>query len=91
MLSDDRMLLGVSNRATKSDVKARWRAVALELHPDRGGSAKAFDEARAAYERVLFAAPECAICKDTGKTWKRHSFYRVPVTCSCRIKGGDNG
>jgi hypothetical protein len=45
-------VLGVSRSAGAQAVRARYHALALERHPDRGGSAEAMRELNSAYERV---------------------------------------
>ncbi|HET9451843.1 MAG TPA: J domain-containing protein [Aggregicoccus sp.] len=46
-------LLGVSPRDSADVVRTRYRELALESHPDRGGSAERMREVNAAYERIL--------------------------------------
>lgn len=48
----DYATLGVKPGATAAEVKAAYRRRAKEVHPDRGGSAEAFREVAAAYERI---------------------------------------
>lgn len=45
--------LGVSPLDTTEAIRARYRQLALEQHPDRGGSAERMQELNAAYERIL--------------------------------------
>lgn len=52
---DDRRaleVLGLSGPASPADVKAAYRRLARELHPDAGGDVDAFREVQAAYEVV---------------------------------------
>ncbi|MGB0844748.1 MAG: DnaJ domain-containing protein [Alphaproteobacteria bacterium] len=37
---------------TDQDIKAAWRKMAFKTHPDRGGSAAAFNEAFSAYKAL---------------------------------------
>lgn len=46
-------LLGVSPHASLESIRERYRQLALENHPDRGGSAERMGEVNAAYEKVL--------------------------------------
>jgi len=46
-------LLGVSPLDTSDTVRARYRELALERHPDRGGSEEQMRSLNAAYERIL--------------------------------------
>jgi molecular chaperone DnaJ len=43
-------ILGLSRGATTEEVKAAFRRLALEHHPDRGGNAEKFKEANEAYQ-----------------------------------------
>jgi len=45
-------LLGLTWPCTPQDIKSRWRAIALEHHPDRGGNVQTFIELKAAYDKV---------------------------------------
>ncbi|RKH99301.1 J domain-containing protein [Corallococcus sp. AB004] len=45
--------LGVSPLDTPDVIRARFHALALERHPDRGGSAEQMREVNDAYERIL--------------------------------------
>jgi DnaJ-class molecular chaperone len=38
--------LGLDPSATEDDVKARYRELAMDAHPDRGGSAERFQEVK---------------------------------------------
>lgn len=44
--------LGVAKDATDDQIKAAWRAKAMQSHTDHGGSKEAFMNARAAYETL---------------------------------------
>lgn len=50
---DPYRLLGVSPLDSPDAIRARFRELALERHPDRGGSAEGMRELNAAYERIL--------------------------------------
>jgi hypothetical protein len=50
---DPYRLLGVSPLDSPEVVRARYRELALERHPDRGGSVEQMRELNLAYERIL--------------------------------------
>ena len=56
---EDYLLLGLSpdGGQSRAVVKATFRALSLEFHPDRGGNTARWVEIQKAYERVLGAAP----------------------------------
>lgn len=43
-------ILGVATTATQAEIDAGWKAVARRLHPDLGGGADEFHEAKRAYD-----------------------------------------
>jgi hypothetical protein len=43
------VVLGVKPDCTRDELEAAWKRCALETHPDRGGTAEAFDEVAKAY------------------------------------------
>ena len=45
--------LGVSPHDSHESIRARFHELAMERHPDRGGSAEKMRELNAAYERIL--------------------------------------
>jgi curved DNA-binding protein CbpA len=45
-------VLGLPRAATFTEIKARWRELALEPHPDRGGDPEAFVRAKDAFDRA---------------------------------------
>lgn len=50
---DPYRILGVSPMAADAQIKARFRELAMQVHPDRGGSAERMREVNLAYERIL--------------------------------------
>eukprot|EP00929_Paragymnodinium_shiwhaense_P022392 TRINITY_DN1431_c0_g1_i1.p1 TRINITY_DN1431_c0_g1~~TRINITY_DN1431_c0_g1_i1.p1 ORF type:complete len:1306 (-),score=363.88 TRINITY_DN1431_c0_g1_i1:204-4121(-) len=46
-------ILGVDSDATDAEIKQAFRLVAMQAHPDKGGSKEHFQELREAYERIL--------------------------------------
>lgn len=49
---DPYRLLGVSPMDSSEKIRARYRELALQCHPDRGGSAEKMQELNLAYERI---------------------------------------
>lgn len=81
--------LGLESTATVDEVKARWKALASEHHPDRGGDAAVFSEMRHAYNEALkiaSAPKKCSACNGTGKRTESHGFHSIKITC--RFCGG---
>ncbi len=58
---NDYELLGISENATKEEIKKAYRKKALELHPDRGGDAKMFKDLQKAYENLVNEKPSMTI------------------------------
>ena len=54
---DDYKTLKCSSSASKDEVKAAFRKLALKHHPDVGGDAKKFAEINAAYKRIMDGKP----------------------------------
>lgn len=76
--------LGLPETATPDDVKARWRELASEHHPDKGGDAEQFHEYRTAYEKALREASEpkpCDSCYGSGKQTVRRGFAQTKIVC----------
>jgi DnaJ-class molecular chaperone len=78
-------VLGLEENATPDEVKARWRTLASEHHPDNGGDAERFDECRKAYEQAHALASEpkpCNACGGVGKITEARGFNQVKITCN---------
>lgn len=45
-------ILGTTDQSTKSEIKARYRKLSNQCHPDKGGSAELFKLVKLAYEKV---------------------------------------
>lgn len=77
-------ILGLQPTATTEQVKQRWRQLASEHHPDRGGSADDFDRYRKAYLLALKDAVEPLVCQECGGTGKidvQRGFHLVKLPC----------
>lgn len=46
-------ILGITENATKEEIKKAYRRLSLEFHPDRGGSDEQFQRIRKAYEEAM--------------------------------------
>ena len=81
--------LGLKPDATLEDVKEHYRALAWELHPDRGGNAAkmaAVTEAysvlknvkrRKEYDKKLdLVMTDCGQCKGTGRKYVKKGFKK---------------
>jgi molecular chaperone DnaJ len=74
--------LGIDKSASAEEVKAAFRRLALEHHPDKGGSAEKFKEANEAYQ----------VLSDAGKRAQYDRFGSVPEGASgFGGQGGFNG
>lgn len=66
-LAGAREVLGISPQAGEKDIRAAWKRVAFDTHPDRnGGSRTAFDRAKAAYALLLGEEPGVRPRRPTG-------------------------
>jgi len=89
----DLEVLGLDGDPTPAEVKARFHELAHTLHPDKGGDAAEFANARAAYYRALvYAARErrCSNCSGSGRVAvpSTGSFFQVTARChECNGKG----
>jgi hypothetical protein len=54
-IRDDLRMLGLSWPCSREEIKAAYRRLALQTHPDRGGSTEAFRRINEAYERLTDA------------------------------------
>lgn len=63
--------LGISDDATLDQVKAAWRVLASQHHPDHGGDPIEFDRLRKAYKEALALAEEPLICGNCGGQGRR--------------------
>ena len=71
-----RRVLGVRKNAGPDEIRRAFRARALVTHPDHGGDAVAFAEARSAFEVLRAVTPVAA---SLAPTMSRRSTVRVDV------------
>ncbi len=79
---------GVAPTATPDEVSRRWRRLARQHHPDRGGDAGEFVKWRALYEHALAEAEtaaqtsaDCPECLGTGRISRQRGLYTVGLWC----------
>jgi DnaJ-class molecular chaperone len=78
---------GFAALQTPDEIRAHFRRLAKEHHPDRGGDAVKFDEMRAAFMTALHDAeqepscPVCETCGGSGRVTKGSGFYSIKLTC----------
>jgi hypothetical protein len=87
MKRSDYEVLGVDRNATKGEIRRRWKAVAYELHPDRGGDPAEFAKVKTAHDNLLAVAYGCNRCMDVGTLPSQRGFLLVRLVCDCRKKG----
>jgi DnaJ-class molecular chaperone len=51
-------ILGTSPRSSPEEIKKAYRRASMKHHPDRGGDAEAFKEAKAAFEHLELGIPD---------------------------------
>lgn len=86
-------VLGLTEAATPDQVKAKWRELAAQHHPDKGGDAGEFQRFNKAYKAALSFANEpkvCGECQGTGKMTINRGFSVVQITCpKCGVIGNE--
>lgn len=86
--------LGLEPDATEDQIKARWRELASEHHPDRGGDNDKFVEYSIAYKKCLEIARRpkpCPACGGKGEEVKMHGFKAIRTRCRfCNGTGKEN-
>lgn len=85
--------LGLSPTASADEVRARWKSLASQHHPDKGGDAETFNTIRQAYNEALKKAStpkKCQACNGTGKQDVKEawSFHTIKMRCKvCKGRG----
>lgn len=77
-------VLGVNESASLDDVKQAWRKLASEHHPDRGGDAEKFNQAKQAYTQaceIVTQPKECTTCSGSGKVYALNGWSKIGLTC----------
>jgi DnaJ-class molecular chaperone len=77
-------MLEIPPESTPLEVKMRWRILASEHHPDKGGDASKFDMYRSAYEEALRLSEmekPCDECGGAGKITTMRGFHQIKVAC----------
>lgn len=77
-------VLGLSHDASPQEVKARWRELAAQHHPDKGGDAEDFHRYQTAYTEAFALASEpkpCANCGGSGKIGVARGFNVTKLMC----------
>ena len=77
-------VLGLEPSASADEVKAHWRKLASQHHPDRGGDAELFDTLRQAYNQALRDAQtptKCSECGGTGRIGHSRGFSSIQYYC----------
>lgn len=96
-LSEAREILGVDEDTPYHGIRARYRALALDAHPDRGGGADQFQRLHEAYSIAscnVYAPAEkpriqrCGVCGGSGRITTTRGFATVSKRCTiCHGKG----
>lgn len=76
-------ILGISRDSPPDEVKAVWRELAKEHHPDHGGDGEKFQELHKAYVKALYLSKNapCPECDGTGKITKQQGFNTLKMAC----------
>lgn len=90
--ADDLKLLGLPADPDVELVKARFRELAHQKHPDKGGDPGEMSELTAAYRRVLskveLEVRRCKTCHATGTVKVARGLFHVDIKCpDCKGTG----
>lgn len=83
-MSKDLATLGLPDGTEPDEIRARWRKLCSVLHPDRGGNAVEFNEARKAYNRAMLEASKpkpCGDCNGAGKVTQTANWSSIHMLC----------
>ena len=76
--------LGLNDGATEQEVRAAYRRMAQQLHPDKGGSVEEFQQLKDVYQKALRLALKskvCQTCDGAGKICIYHGFHSTKSRC----------
>jgi len=73
-------LLGVSATATQEEIKAAYRQLRSQHHPDRGGDADTFHKIQMAYEQLM-KPTRCPQCEGKGTIRVKRGAFIDKVQC----------
>ena len=76
--------LGLPSNAKPDDVRAAYRRLRSERHPDKGGDADAFHRLQAEYDEAMVEATrpkDCGLCAGSGSTYVGSGFNRTKMKC----------
>jgi DnaJ-class molecular chaperone len=85
-------VLNLPETATVDEIKTRWRELASQHHPDRGGDPVKFRECRLAYQEALRISTQpkmCDGCGGTGKVTVARGFNQIKLACNICNGSGD--
>ncbi len=84
-MPDPLKMMGLGAEATPEEVRQRWRQIASDLHPDKGGRVEDFQKANAVHKQALDFAKKprlCKACEGAGqKVLKMQGFTPVYTKC----------
>lgn len=83
MTDQDPRLPGVTADSSPDEIRAVYKRLVWERHPDRGGSAEAFNDLHLAYREAhecAFRAP-CPACDGRGSSLVTNGFSTLRVVC----------
>lgn len=76
--------LGLGANAKEDDVRAAYRRLRSERHPDKGGDADAFHRLQAEYDEAMVEVRQpktCGLCAGSGSAYVGTGFSRVKMAC----------
>jgi len=71
-------ILGVEKSATDQEIKAAYRKLAMQHHPDKGGDINKFQEISEAYENLSNSEKRAAYDNPTPQYQQNYSYSGVP-------------
>ena len=82
--------LGLPTTAAPEEVKARWRELARQHHPDHGGAIEEFQRLHDAYVRAYAEAltAPCPACGGSGECAVLGGFNTLKLTCAVCVGSG---